>query len=427
MARSKNTLTDVSPASAQFKAPSSLSILERTSLNSLSQTSGSFGYGAGGINGSVITSMQNLSNRDRSKQEIGGLYAEGLEKAGLTSGGAGSILSSTIGPSIDNRRPIHRNTPLNAPDLSISSNRVPDSNRRSPEQKIEQKKGRTLQSEGGISFPPDLEQNTHAYVKLKFYEYKRPDSFGAGDLTPTTTLNLPLPEDFEQEFSVNYQSSDIGVYGAAAATGSGQKAINELMTKLKGGGQLDLKSAFAGGASALSEVGSYMGFKTLSGVNESIGGLVGQELGFVPNPHPSIFLEGVDLRTYQMTWNLTPRDESEAAIIRNILKLLKDKCLPKKAGSYLTYPEMIEPLIVSTVSEMQSYKKSMMAAMTVNYSGAGASAFFYDGHPVSIILTLELQEAELFLEDNKNSDIASLVAGTGDFTVAGEGDGEGGE
>ena len=419
MARSKNTLTDVSPASAQFKAPESLSILERTTLNSLSQTSGSLGYGAGNVNGSLITSMQNLSNRDRSKQEIGGLVAEGLEKAGLTSTGAGSILSSTVGPSIDNRRPIHRNTPLNTPDLSISSNRVPDPSQKSPDQKIEQKKGRTLSSDGGTSFPSDLEQNTHAYVKLKFYEYHRPESFSAGSINPTITLNLPLPENFEQEFSVQYTPSDTGAVGAAARTGVGSKAINDVMNTIKAGGDVNISGSFKEGAQAVAETGAYMGFRTLTGVNQAIGGLVGQELGFVPNPHPSVFLEGVNLRSYQMQWNLTPRDEGEAATIKSILQILRQRCLPKKAGSYLTYPEMIEPMIITTGAPMQSYKKSMMTSMTVNYSGAGASAFFYDGHPVSIVLTLQLQEAELFLEDAQEGEVQEL----GSFAV----DGEGGE
>ena len=413
MARSKNTLTDVSPASAQFKAPSSLSILERTSLNSLSQTSGSFGYGAGNINGSIITSMQNLSNRDRSKQEIGGLFAEGLEKAGLTSGGAGSIISSTLSPAIDNRRPIHRNTPLNVPDLSITSNRVPDPNQKSPEQKITRKKGATVGDTEGLTFPPDLAENTHAYVKLNFYEYKRPSSPEAGRLEPVFTMNLPLPENFGQEFSVNYSPAETGTVGAAMNTAAGRRLQEDIAT-YKAGGNLSLSGSLKEGLTAGMETGAYMGLKTMTSVNQSIGGLIGQELGLVPNPHPSVFLEGVNLRTYELSWNLTPRDEGEAAIIRAMLEILRARCLPKKAGSYLTYPEMIEPEVITSGVNIQNYKKSMMSSMSVNYSGAGASAFFYDGHPVSIVLSLQLQEAELFLEDTAEPTLGSITVGEGE-------------
>jgi len=45
------------------------------------------------------------------------------------------------------------------------------------------------------------------------------------------------------------------------------------------------------------------------------------------------------------------------------------------------------------------YKKSMLSSLSINYSGEGTSAFFVDGNPVSIELTLGLQEAELYLEE----------------------------
>lgn len=425
MARSKNSLTDVSPASGQLK--SSFSNSERAQLNALGQTSGAFSIGAGNINGSVSNSLQNFSYRDRSKLEIGGLYAEGLEKSGLTARNSGSIISSIISPSIDNRKPFYRNTPTRETDLSITSNRVPDPFRKSPGEKIADKQGSTLAATQGITFPPDLDQNTHAYIKLVFYEYQRPVPFEDGTIDPVGYISLPLTENFTQEFGVKYSPVDTGVVGAALGTDPAQDIMQKInMAAMGENVDIGLGTARdfikAGG-----EVASYSGFRALSGVNQAIGGLVGQQLGAIPNPHPSVFLEGVDLRSYEFSWKLIPRSESEAEIIRSILKDIKFRCLPKKNGNYLTYPQMVEPKIVTAkgLDIGDDYKKSLLAGMSINYTAEGTSAFFYDGHPVAIQLTLQLQEAELYLDPDESG------RQLGSFTSAEEEpapeDGDGGE
>ena len=401
MARSKNSLTDVSPSSGQLKQK--FSYLERTQLNALSKTSGSLGYGAGKINSSVSNSLANYSLRDRSKLEIGSLVSEGLENSGLTSAGSGDIISSIFSPSIDNRKPFYTNIFRNDLDLSVSSNRVPDPYRKSPQEKIEDKKISSLGLGGGaLTFPNGLSENAHAFMKLNFYEYKRPDKFKAGGIDPTLSINLPLPENFTQEFQVDYQSKDIESFGQAIAEGKAGDVIRTIESNM------EAERSFLQGVSATSiaggavEVAGYAGRRALLSANESIGGLVGQTIGAIPNPHPSVFLNGVQLRQYTLAWKLVPRSEDEAAIIRKILKAIKDKALPKKSAAYLTYPNLIEPVVISALDDIgHDYKKSLMGGMTINYSAEGTSAFFYDGHPVSIELTLNMQEVELYLEESE--------------------------
>ena len=406
MARSKNSLTDVSAASGQLK--SSFSNLERSQLDALRQTSGSLGNGAGNINGSVVNALRNLSYRDRSKLEIGGLFAEGLEKAGSTRKGAGSIISSVVGPSIDNRKPFYRNTPDKEIDLSIPSNRVPDPNRKSPQRLMKEKReslvGRDDLNYNGIKFPNDIEDRAHAYLALKLYDYKRPGSFVEGSLTPTVTIYLPLPEEFTQEFSVNYGEQETGVIGQALTVGTdtdtGTDALSSAVKAVQGGEGLAKAAIEAAKNVNLSATSAYAGFSTLNSASPVIGGLAGQETKQIANPHPSLFLQGVNLRQYNLSWKLVPRSPEESETIQNILSTIKRECLPKKKDGFLTYPQMIQPQVrPDGALTGADYKKSMLSSLSINYSGEGTSAFFVDGNPVSIELTLGLQEAELYLEE----------------------------
>jgi len=401
MARSKSSLTDVSPASAQLK--SSFSILERTQLDALKQTSGSFGQGAGQINGSISNSLQNFSYRDRSKLEIGGLFAEGLEKSGITTKNSGSVISSVVSPSIDNRKPFYRNTPTREIDLSITSNRVPDPFQKSPTEKMEEKRadlvGEKDYNYEGLTFPSDLKERAHAFLGLHFYKYTRGNPFEEGAVSDGGHIYLPLPEDFTQDFAVQYGEQDTGMFGALAKTKTGQETLQTLSNYFEGTGSLtDIGVTGREFMADAGEISAYAGFSTLSGVSPVIGGLVGKTAGAIANPHPSIFFQGVNLREYNFTWKLIPRSKPEADTIKKVIRKIKKECLPKKDGNYLTYPKLVEPRIENGKFG-QDYKKSFVKSISINYSGEGTSAFFVDGNPVSIVLTLGLQEAELYLEE----------------------------
>lgn len=410
MARSKNSLTDVSAASGQLK--SSFSTLERTQLDALKQTSGSLGYGAGNINGSVVNSLQSLSYRDRSKLEIGGLYAEGLEKSGITRQNSAGLISSIVSNSIDNRKPFYRNTPTKETDLSITSNRVPDPFKKSPTEQMDEKRASLVGEKDynyeGFMFPADLEQNAHAYMSLDFFTYQRPEAFAKGSIADAGHIYLPLPEDFVQEFAVNYQERDAGVIGAAARTTAGREGIQAIRNMITSGSE-GIDANAVGRIDALRSIGEiseYAGFAALTGVSDIVGGMIGQESGRIANPHPSVFFQGVNLRQYTFTWKLIPRSSNEATIIKNILKKIKDDCLPKKDGNFLRYPKLVQPRIQNG-NFGQDYKKSLVQSISINYTGEGTSAFFVDGNPVSIILTLGFQEAELYLDEVPNPTASS--------------------
>jgi len=398
MARSRNSLTEVSASSAQMK--SSHTILERSQLDTLRQTSGSLGYGAGKINSDVTGSHKNQSNTSRAKLDIGGLVSENLFAAGHTMKTVSTLLSRIAG-SIDNRKPLHRNMPENKSDLSLTAVRVPNAFRKTPNEEIRDKRRELLgmNDEGyeGLKFPLDLEEKAFSYIKLSFFNYRRPSSTVAGDLTRDATyIYLPLPEDMVQDFSVRYNQQDIGGIRQIADTPTARQiisGINAGQSLEQIGSTIDMKTIL----NDATDTAKNLAFRALATTN--IGGLIGQEVGMIPNPHPTVFLDGVDLRQFDFVWKLIPKSKREAEMIHRIIKTLKKKCLPKKDGSYLTYPALVQPTIQGNDEHVDDYKKCLISKININYNGEGTSAFFRDGRPVSIILTLGFQEAELYLED----------------------------
>lgn len=400
MARSKNSLTDVSPISGQLK--SSFSNLERTQLTALNRSTGSLGN----VTGSVTNTLQNFSYRDRSKLEIGGLFAEGLEKSGITTKNSGDIISSIVSSSIDNRKPFYRNTPTKEIDLSIPSNRIPSSKTSTPTTRMK-KKRESLVGKDDLNyiFPPDLSERSHAYLQMKLYEYRRPTSGEQGSTSPKENIYLPLPENLIQEFSVNYGEQDTGVFGVLASTDMINNTLGQIRN-LKSdpigafGTALSVAANPLNMAKESTLAGLNLGFNTLNSASPAVGGLAGQEFGLISNPHPSLFLQGVNLRSFTFTWKLVPRNNGESDIIKQIIQLLKDECLPKRNDYFLKYPKMILPKILPDDREIGfDYKKCMMTSLSVNYNAEGTSAFFYNGKPVAVQLTIGLQEAELYLDD----------------------------
>ena len=358
---------------------------ERGQLDVLNRTSSGLGSNPTNSSGSLDL----FSYTDRGKLEIGGLYAEGLEKSGITQQNAGNFLSRTVDPAIEKRQPFNNPIPYrNDIDLSIRSNRVPYYlDKLSPSERMERNR-RDLFGGPSIVFPPDLIRNSRAYIALDFYKYDRKNPFVSGSVRDDSSIYLPIPENLTQNFSVKYNPQDLGL----ALT-----AVNEL-DDLTGGlsevGDVRVREIKEAGERILKYVGQGMA----QGTESALGGLVGRQQGQIANPHPSVFFNGVDLRTYNMEWQLVPRSETESETLKELIELVRDKALPKRRGNFLSYPFLVKPSIKGA-EYGADYKKAHISSISINYTAAGTSAFFVNGEPVAVQLSLEFSEAEMYLEN----------------------------
>ena len=157
-----------------------------------------------------------------------------------------------------------------------------------------------------------------------------------------------------------------------------------------------LGSALGGNADKILQ--SYGATKLIESEPE-LGGLAGQMAGAIPNPHPTVFFKGLDLRNFDWTWKFVPRSELEAATIGAILRIIKQNILPKNGGTFMDYPNLVQPRIFPESGLWGEFKRAAIKNFSLNFTGEGTSAFFVNGDPVSIICNIQFQEIEAFISD----------------------------
>jgi len=397
----KTTIDSVGPIAAQLK--NELSSLEKTQIAGI-RNLGSISTRPGVLNGSVANSITNLNNHQKSAMELGANVAAKLERAGAFSKGAEKILTTAVSSTVTDKITLPQKFPKNPIDMGRLDNRLPSFKKKSPYEKIADKK-KTLVGDadlnyGGYSFPPDLDSNAASYIELWFWEYDRPSPTQSGTISPGLKVWLPIPENFTINHEVKYQERDTGILGdlmqSDGAQNSGyageglsglQAKANELMERMA-------KATGEEASQALAEVSKRAAFAALNSSDEVLGGLAGRITGEIPNPHPTVFFKGLELRQFTWTWKLVPRSADEAATLKDIIIQMKKRILPKKDGSFLKYPNVLQPSVKPNESLYGKFMKSAVKTFSVNYTAEGTSAFFVDGAPVAINLILTFQEME---------------------------------
>jgi hypothetical protein len=406
MANSKNSLTDVGAASGQLK--SKFSLLEKTQINALGGSSGSLSSGAGLINGSVSSTLTNASNNARSKLEQGFNIAEQLESSGITLKNTSSFISTTVTKSVIDRTALNRNLP-NSPINLANPNNLPISkrNKQTPQQamkeKLESIVGREDFNYAGIQFPLDLDESASSFIQLEFFKYTRSDPQSEGSLGRVLGIFLPLPENLAQSFGVLYDQRDSGWMGEAIKSAPGQAAVSNIVNRNTQGLMRGLSDITTDQITeGLRSAGVRGVYSAINSTDEIAGGLAGQVMGEIPNPHPTVFFKGLQLRTFPFNWRLIPKSSEEAAKLKQILDIIKKHCLPRKEGNLtLKYPHFVQVTPMGAAADkIGKYKRALVSNITINYTAEGTSAWFHDGYPVAIQLSMEFQEVENFTAED---------------------------
>jgi len=397
----KTTIDSVGPIAAQLK--NELSSLEKTQIAGIKNL-GSISTRPGVLNGSVANSITNLNNHQKSAMELGANVAAKLERAGAFSKGAEKILTTAVSSTVTDKITLPQKFPKNPIDMGRLDNRLPSFKKQSPYEKIQNKKnllvGESDLNYGGYSFPPDLKENAASFIELWFWTYDRESPTAPGLVAPSIKVWLPIPENFTINHEVKYQERDTGILGDvlqsdaaqnAGYRGAGLGGIQNLGTEFS-----ERVSKMTGEeiANATDEVTKRAAFAALNSADEVLGGLAGRITGEIPNPHPTVFFKGLELRQFTWTWKLVPRSADEAATLKDIIIQMKKRILPEKAGSFLKYPHVLQPSVKPNESVYGKFMKSAVKTFSVNYTAEGTSAFFVDGAPVAINLILTFQEME---------------------------------
>ena len=265
-------------------------------------------------------------------------------------------------------------------------------------------------------------------------------------------VKLPMPTDISDSNNVNWGSDSMNNLSAAmtagvmnnlggaalgAAAGSrwgfgglgailgilGEQGLKgDLQEDLSGGGLGNkLKEVYKGAGGVL--LNSTLSSKVLAsaGVQVSPEAILARGYGVIPNANMELLFQSPALRSFSFNWKMTPRDEDEARIIKNIIRFFKQGMAARKmdgsagdASVYLGTPNVFHVQYKTNQDQnMEGLNRIKTCACTgcsINYTPDGVWSAYEEGQPVSTIMSLRMQELEpIYDTDYQNRIIEGRV------------------
>lgn len=260
-------------------------------------------------------------------------------------------------------------------------------------------------------------QEPQFYTALTLSQYVRPRPGSTVNSSTEVYIRLPMPDQLTDNYGMEINSTSLGFAGMANM--SNLPTVSDLMA----GGQSLIEDTFSSGGTnitkMMSKVAEYAS-SVAPGVADSIakgnpanvlaltpgisdtnfGRAAQLETGLVRNPHMTTIFDGVKLREFTFTWKLSPKSPDEASDMANMINEIKKYMHPEiefKGFAY-KYPYLAEVEFLggsTTITTLPKVGKSFISAMSVNNLTSGTPAFYTDGRPVTIDLTLHFNEVSV--------------------------------
>jgi len=218
-----------------------------------------------------------------------------------------------------------------------------------------------------------------------------------------TAISMYMPSTVTTGYSSQYTDTEIGFVAAGAinayekfAQGSMRGGLNEI-------GNLDAGLAKAITGMMLTTVGALPGFSGLKAAAE-------MKSGVVLSDRMELAFKGIDKRTFQYEFKMSPKSEAEANEIKEIINAFKVNMLPEYEGSdqhgrALIVPNTFDIKYMYNGNEnsfLHKISTCVLESMNVSYGGdkykthAGTDE---GAPPVETSLTLTFKELELITRE----------------------------
>jgi hypothetical protein len=244
-----------------------------------------------------------------------------------------------------------------------------------------------LTADNAINFAESVAADVTGITKTAVTKLASPNS-SALTYTPEVTakpdiISLYMPD----TVNLTNQSS----YNGTSVMGAVQEAVglaSSVASKVPGIGGI------LGGLAAVPNV-------ALSALNSNPAKLLLATQGLALNPKNQLLFEGIDFRSYQMSFTFTPYSAEEAETVRQIIKTFKKHAAPtiitEAAGMFFRPPSTVGVQFMFNGKENPNIAKvteSVIESIDVNYAPNGWSAH-ENGAPVQTVLTINFKEIQL--------------------------------
>lgn len=257
-------------------------------------------------------------------------------------------------------------------------------------------RGSAAQGELSLRFP--LTENPLYTTRLKFTQYTRFNPFDQPTEKTTALITLPLPMSIPDRSEINTSKPNMGAaFGLLTP-----EMVNRAVDIGKDGVVDGLKRAWDIGESMVTDQLKNMeqtfkvnGIKALALsplVPDSWKDRLSVFSGVVANPHTNLIFEGVNLKSYTLTWRVSPRSVQESDMINEIKNTIKQRIHPEETlnGYALDYPDVVYITYTGEAAQyLPIHHKSMVTDFTVN-SVEGEK--YRSGAPIELELMMSVQE-----------------------------------
>jgi len=287
---------------------------------------------------------------------------------------------------------------------------------------------------GTLRYPHDFSiASTSDYIIFEFFEYMPPFGRGEGESLSSIGTNFSastgydlynisgivgketqpsnvkpivmyMPEDLQSQYGSRWGGADFATAAVGAMRTMGGKAgIPVGLSNLPGIAKTAVYSEL------LKQINEYTG----SSIN--LNQMLGSISGTILNPNTEMLYQGQDLRTFSLSFKMTPRTDQEAKVIKQICNRFKKASMPYIGGTALGVFKPANLLKVPLICQvtfmngnnvheyLPQYKFCAISGVEVNYTPDGAYATVgKNGSPVSTQLTLNFKETKILFGNDIN-------------------------
>jgi len=241
--------------------------------------------------------------------------------------------------------------------------------------------------ESPLRFPSNLTTTAQKFPFIGFVARK--------GFTGERYVYLPIPPGISFSDNMQYSSIDLGIIGSIVAKAA-TAAVNEGGLLSGAGGAIGAATGTmvnqmrsANGAAAASLLAKSTGFDNVSNFIDFAGKQV-----VAPNTNTAF--QNSNIRQFQFSFKMMPRDQKEANTITEIVKRFRQNMYPMGNDLILTYPPIWNIMFYDGTTSSENKKlpgihDCYLIGMSAVYNSSG-NMFHVDGHPVETDVQLTFEE-----------------------------------
>ena len=211
---------------------------------------------------------------------------------------------------------------------------------------------------------------------------------------------LPVPGNVVDNNNVDWSADTIDPAKLALA--------NAFFKNVQEGGVEGLVDSAAGLAEAVGENSGDVKTGVAAALAKSAtgGNILTRSTGAVINPNMELLFKGPQLRTFSLTWKMSPRDYEESEMIKNIIRMFKQSMAVKRSESlvFLKSPNTYKLRYLTARNRDHSFlpkvKECALTGCSINYTPDGNYQTYENSSMVAYEMSLSFNELEPIYHDD---------------------------